>query len=138
MRSIVAEASPTKLLARYTQLASASRKILRTDIPQSALPGFVDLGLKMKQQPLRSVVFQLSEQFDPNDPDFDTVHAAVRSALRPAKKKSGASTSTDHRAASGSRSGDGSSDSRNVDATDADSDCTYQPVSASDAVSTTP
>ena len=138
MRSIVAEASPAKLLARYTQLASASRKILRTDIPQSALPGFVDLGLKVKQQPLRSVVFQLSEQFDPNDPDFDTVHAAVRRALHPAKPKSRASTSTGRRAGSGSTGGGGSADSRNVDATDADADCTYQPVSASDAVSTTP
>ncbi|RLV47787.1 LytR family transcriptional regulator [Nocardioides mangrovicus] len=83
IQAIVDEASPARLLERYTRLAHAAQKIMRTDIPQRLLPAFVELALKMKQQPLRSVVFSRSAQFDPNDPDFSVVHQAVYKALYP-------------------------------------------------------
>ncbi len=141
MNAIVDQARPVTLLTRYTQLASASKKIMRTDIPQKMLSAFLDTALKMKKQPLRSVVFQLSDRFNPNEPDYDYVHAAVRNALHPMRAKM---RPAGVRGGVGVvNSGTGVIDVPPVDetttaATDADSDCTYQPVSASGTQSTTP
>ncbi|MEP6814458.1 MAG: LCP family protein [Marmoricola sp.] len=141
MNAIVHEARPVKLFTRYTQLASASKKIVRTDIPQQMLPAFVDTALRMKGQPLRSVVFQLSASFNPNAPDFDYLHAAVQRALHPVQVKM---------RPAGLRGGLGAvntgtgkidvptTDETTTEATNADSDCTYQPVSAVVAQTTTP
>lgn len=86
INAIVDEADPANLLLRYTQLAKVGKKILRTDIPQSVLPAFVNTALKMKDEPLSSVVFQRSGQFDPNDPDYDVVHQTVQKALETPKR----------------------------------------------------
>src|SRR4029079_9661883 len=59
------ESAPVNLLTRYTQLANASKKILRTDVPQKLLPAFVDTTFQMKQHPIKSVVFKLSSKFNP-------------------------------------------------------------------------
>ena len=142
INAIVDEADPVNLLTRYTQLAKASKKILRTDVPQKLLPAFVDTTFKMKQHPIKSVVFQLSPEFNPNEPDFDYVHAAVERALHPVHRKlrpEGA------RGLTGVvNAGTGLIDTlpekpeSPAEATDADSDCTYQPVAASGAVTTNP
>ncbi len=79
--AIVQEASPTKVLKRYTRLAAASKDIVRTDIPQKLLPAFVDLAARVKGGSVSSVSFELSKEFNPNDPDFDYLRAAVRRAL---------------------------------------------------------
>ncbi|KAJ1684530.1 hypothetical protein LUZ63_020285 [Rhynchospora breviuscula] len=86
INAIVDEADPARLLLRYTKLADVGRRILRTDIPQDVLPAFVDTALKMKDEPLTSVVFQRSTQFDPNDPDYDVVHRTVQRALASAEQ----------------------------------------------------
>ncbi len=86
LAAIVDEADPGNLLLRYTSLANQASKIVRTDIPRDLLPQVVKLALRMKDQPLRSVVFQLSDDFDPNDPDYDYLQAVVRRALDPPKR----------------------------------------------------
>ena len=53
------------MLLRYQQIAAAGKKIARTDIPQELLPALVDLGLKVKDAKIRSVVFQPSAHFNP-------------------------------------------------------------------------
>lgn len=83
INAIVAEASPAKVLRRYTKLAQASKDIVRTDIPRKLLPDFVDLAAKVKGASITSVGFERSDEFDPNDPDFDFVRQAVRRALGP-------------------------------------------------------
>jgi LCP family protein required for cell wall assembly len=143
LSAIVQEASPARLITRYTQLARASRKILRTDIPQKQLPAFLETALKMKGSTLSSVVFQLSSTFNPNDPDFDYVHQAVQSALYPKKRpKASASSTGPSGSASASASPgatpSGTADDKTTAATSTASDCTYQPVSASAGSSTTP
>ena len=133
MNAIVHEASPVKLLTRYTQLASASKKIMRTDIPQKMLPAFVDTALKMKDHPLKSVVFQLSASFNPNEPDFDYVHAAVQRALHPVAVRARPAGVVGGKGVVKSGTGgiDGAASApvdTSTEATDANSDCTYQPV----------
>ena len=142
INAIVDEADPVNLFTRYTQLANAGKKILRTDVPQKLLPAFVDTTFKMKQHPIKSVVFQRSSKFNPNDPDFGYVHRSVQKALKPAPTKP---RPEGNGGLSGVvKAGTGLSDTAPrrpapaAAATDADSDCTYQPVAAAGSVATTP
>lgn len=134
INAIAAEASPLKLLRRYTKLASASKDIVRTDIPRSLLPAFVDLAGKVKGRPLKSVSFELSSEFNPNDPDFEYVRAAVRAALDPAPKpeaeppsESAADPAAPATATGGSTTESNAAPSELSDATE---DCAYRPPSA--------
>ncbi|MCW2784286.1 MAG: cell envelope-related transcriptional attenuator [Marmoricola sp.] len=86
LNAIVATANPLSLFRHYASLARTAKKIIRTDIPRKLLPAFVDLALKVKGKPIRSVGFERSGVFDPNNPDFTFVHAAVQAALHPKKK----------------------------------------------------
>ena len=138
INAIVAEASPVKLLKRYTKLASASKEIVRTDIPQQLLAAFVDLADKVKGQPIRSVSFERSDAFDPNAPDFDYVHAAVQAALYPnrAAQPTSGPTSGATLAAAGTPgtstartpSGASTTAAEPAKASDAASDCAYHPT----------
>lgn len=134
MKAIVDEANPMRLLTRYTKLAEATKKILRTDVPQSRLPAFVDLALKIKQHPLTSVVFQRTAAFDPNDPDYDYVHAQVLKALNPVKH--GPKPFFPRGAAALAFAGTTvelplTGNAYTNEATDVNADCTYQPLDQS-------
>ena len=64
-------------------MAKAGQELVRTDIPRALLPAFVDLGLKVKEHRLKSVVFRRDDSFNPGDPDFAYVHDTVAKALAP-------------------------------------------------------
>ncbi len=83
IQAIAAKANPLNLLRNYQAVANAGKELVRTDIPRELLPAFVDLGLKVKERPLKSVVFRLSDSFNPGDPDFAYVHDTVAKALAP-------------------------------------------------------
>jgi LCP family protein required for cell wall assembly len=83
--AVIKQANPENLLLRYNQIAAAGKKIARTDIPQSLLPALVDLGLKVKDAKVRSVVFQPNDYFNPASPDFAYIRAIVSEALDPAR-----------------------------------------------------
>ena len=83
IQAIAAKANPLNLLRNYQAVANAGKELVRTDIPRELLPAFVDLGLKVKERPLKSVVFRRSDSFNPGDPDFAYVHDTVAKALAP-------------------------------------------------------
>jgi LCP family protein required for cell wall assembly len=83
VNAIIDEANPVNLLRRYQALASAGSKVVTTDIPQALLPAFVRLALKAKEHRAKSVLFRISDRFDPNDPDYAYMHQVVRRALAP-------------------------------------------------------
>ena len=83
IQAIAAKANPLNLLRNYQAVAKAGKELVRTDIPRELLPAFVDLGLKVKEHRLKSVVFRLSDSFNPGDPDFTYVHDTVAKALAP-------------------------------------------------------
>ena len=118
INAIVSKASPVLMLRKYTKLASASKDIVRTDIPAKLLHAFVDLAGRVKGKPIKSVGFERSAKFDPNHPDFAYVRAAVHAALHPPHGKG----SKTHRTAPGTRSKEPSR------ASDTTSDCAYHPV----------
>jgi polyisoprenyl-teichoic acid--peptidoglycan teichoic acid transferase len=84
--SIIEQANPWNMLRRYQGLASAGSKVVRTDIPRELLTAFVKLALKAKDHRAKSVLFRLSSDFSPGDPDFDYMHEVVHKALLPPLK----------------------------------------------------
>jgi len=128
--ALIEEADPFTLLRRYEALAAAGRDVLRTDVPRTLVPAFVDLGLLVKQADVRSVAFVYSDDFFPGDPDFAWVQDKVASALRPAAP--GASPHS-----GGGRQVDDGSDTSNGGATgeghaggsvEVQDSCAYDPV----------
>jgi polyisoprenyl-teichoic acid--peptidoglycan teichoic acid transferase len=81
--AIIDAADPTTLVRRYTDLASAGKEIVSNDVPRHLLPAFVELGLRMKDAKLKSVVFETSDQFFSGDPDFEWLREAAAKAIDP-------------------------------------------------------
>ena len=81
MAAVIDEADPVTLLTRYDKILDAGREIISTDLPSELLPAFVDLALRVKDGKVRSVVFERSENFVPEAPDYDWVHQVVDAAL---------------------------------------------------------
>jgi LCP family protein required for cell wall assembly len=135
INAIVEKASPVVMLRKYVALAEASKDIVRTDIPARLLHAFVDLAGKVKGKPIRSVGFERSSSFDPNDPDFAYVREAVRRALHPARSgSSGGSAGSSGGSSGGTSGGSGGAvggdptDATPSKASDTTADCAYHPV----------
>jgi polyisoprenyl-teichoic acid--peptidoglycan teichoic acid transferase len=92
--AIIDAADPTTLITRYTDLANAGKQVLSSDIPIELLPAFVELGLKVKDAKVKSVVFKRSDKFFSGDPDFEWMHEAVARAIEPKPAKSGTPAQT--------------------------------------------
>lgn len=85
INAIVAEAKPLNLLQNFSEIAKTIKHIYRTDIPTKLLPSFAELAVKMKGKEIKSVGFERTDDFHPDEPDFDYVHATVQKALYPKK-----------------------------------------------------
>jgi LCP family protein required for cell wall assembly len=81
VNAIIDQANPWNLLRRYQALATAGSQVVKSDIPRELLPAFVKLALKAKDHRARSVLFRLSDRFNPNDPDFGYMHRVVQKAV---------------------------------------------------------
>lgn len=87
--ALVEAADPLTVLRRYQDLASAGKQIMRTDIPRELMPAFVDVALKVKERPMKSMAFVSSDKFYSGDPDYEWMHSVVDKALGPRKQPSG-------------------------------------------------
>jgi LCP family protein required for cell wall assembly len=83
INAIIDQAKPANLLRRYQALAKAGQRVVSTDIPRELLPAFVQLALRAKDRKAKSVLFRISDQFNPNAPDFAYMHEVVTKALAP-------------------------------------------------------
>lgn len=113
MAAVIDGADPMTLLTRYDKILDAGRQIIQTDIPAEMLPAFVDVALKINDATVRSVVFERSDDFVPESPDYVWVHEQVDAAI--------AKISGDPGPRTGPRQ-------RSIARSPADS-CDYQPVS---------
>jgi LCP family protein required for cell wall assembly len=129
--AIIKAADPVTLLQQYQQLAATTQDIVSTDIPRSALNGFVNLAFLVKDATTRSVVFD-ENLIDPAYPDYDAMRQIVRDALAPtavpSSSASSASTPTTAptTAATPTTSGDRAADVGNA--------CAYDPAMAQQAL----
>lgn len=81
--AILAQFNPSNVLTRFNEVAAAGQAIVETDIPQSMLAYFVDLGLKAKEQPMSTIELTPEGGIDEYDPDFAYIRELVQSVLHP-------------------------------------------------------
>jgi LCP family protein required for cell wall assembly len=84
--AIARQASPLKVLTNFTELASATKRIVLTDIPRQALPDLLLLANKAKRVKITSLTFTRSAAFDPANPSFTYIQQQVAAALAEAAK----------------------------------------------------
>jgi LCP family protein required for cell wall assembly len=95
IHAIVNSANPATLVTKYQQIAAASKKLLRTDIPQEILPAFIGLGLKVKNASVSNVDLNRSKNFPTGkNPNYEAMRAIVQKAIQPKTTKPVASTSS--------------------------------------------
>jgi LCP family protein required for cell wall assembly len=92
--AIAKQASPIKVLTNFTQLASAAKRIILTDIPRKALPDLLVLANKAKHIKITSLTFTHTAAFDPSNPSFAYVQQQVALALAEAAKTPAAPATT--------------------------------------------
>jgi LCP family protein required for cell wall assembly len=139
--AMIAVSKPSKVLGQYQQLASATQNIVTTDIPESALPDFVDVAFKVKDTKVRSLVFDDS-LIDPAYPDYDHMRRLVRDALAAPATGSSAPTAPSSSASSSSavpppESPSGSAAPSSVSGSpvaDVSNACAYDPAQAQAAL----
>jgi polyisoprenyl-teichoic acid--peptidoglycan teichoic acid transferase len=84
--ALSSQVAPAKVLTRFQALASATKDLVSTDIPQQLLAPLVTLADKIKSTgSIRSLPF-IPPLINPNDPDFEKIRTSVQTALKtPAK-----------------------------------------------------
>jgi LCP family protein required for cell wall assembly len=83
-QAILDQFTPTTVLTRFQDIASAGSQIVHTDIPATMIPFLTELALKAKGQKLTTIELTQENEVDPDDPDFGRIHQLVDEALHPA------------------------------------------------------
>jgi LCP family protein required for cell wall assembly len=82
--AILEQFTPTNVLTQFQGVAAAGADTVKTDIPQSMLGYFVNLGMKTKDLPVITVPLTPDNGVDSaEDPDYDYVHQLIDEALTP-------------------------------------------------------
>lgn len=98
MTAMLTQLKPQTVLMSFEDIAQASTELISTNVPQSELDRFIDLALKARSKPVRSVSF-VPPAIHTSKPDLDKIRSMVDNAIDPpakskAKKKSRATGST--------------------------------------------
>jgi LCP family protein required for cell wall assembly len=80
--AIIDEARPMTLLRQYQRLAGAAGEMFVTDVPQTLLPAFVDLAMKVQNAQVVTLAFT-DEVLQSSNPDYERIHELVAEALAP-------------------------------------------------------
>lgn len=82
INAVVQQTTPDKVLTNFQAIAAAGQKTITTDVPRDLLPDLVDLGMKVKNTKLRSVVFDPQNGFNSPNPNWPAVRIKVQKALK--------------------------------------------------------
>jgi len=83
INAVVQQTTPATVLANFQAIAAAGQNTITTDVPRTLLSDLVDLGVKVKGTPLRSVVFTPGDAgFQSYDPNWPAVRNRVQKALK--------------------------------------------------------
>lgn len=78
--AILKQFSPANVLSKFEGIAKAGSQIVKTDIPQGMLGGFVDLGTKAKDQEVTSLEL-VPPEVNVIHPDIAAMQASVQQTL---------------------------------------------------------
>lgn len=81
--AILRQMEPANVLLSFQSVSAAGQQVVSTDIPQSMLSYFVELGAKTKELPLTKIDFVPPLIDEEADPDFALIQATVDAALVP-------------------------------------------------------
>jgi LCP family protein required for cell wall assembly len=93
MNAMLQQLSPKKVVLKFEKIANASEELISTDVPLSEIDRFMELALKARSQPVRTVSF-VPPMINTGRPDIDKIQAAVKAAINPTKKKTAKKGST--------------------------------------------
>jgi LCP family protein required for cell wall assembly len=82
--ALARQANPRNVLLNYQQLASTTKDLVETDIPQSLLPDLLELALEVRTAEITSLTFD-PDNVDSADPDYDEVRALVAETIEEAE-----------------------------------------------------
>jgi LCP family protein required for cell wall assembly len=85
LNAMLQQLSPKTVVFRFEKIARASESMFSTDLPGSEVGRFMDLALKARSHPVRTVSF-VPPMINTGDPDIDKIHAAVEKAVDPPEK----------------------------------------------------
>jgi LCP family protein required for cell wall assembly len=80
MNAMLQQLSPQTVVMNFEKIAKASEALITTDLPQSEVDRFMQLALKARNQPVRTVSF-VPPMISTGNPDIDKIHATVRKAI---------------------------------------------------------
>jgi LCP family protein required for cell wall assembly len=80
--AILKQFNPVNVATKFQDIAKAGQQVVKTDIPQSMLGYFVDLGMKTRKLPVQNVEL-VPPTIDPSDPNYDQIHEMVHEAVTP-------------------------------------------------------
>ena len=81
LKYVVEQADPTAVLRGYQDLAGAAKRTLRTDIPQTKVPAFIELADLIDDQGSMKTLQLTPPQVDPAYPDWKTIRQMVSEAV---------------------------------------------------------
>jgi LCP family protein required for cell wall assembly len=80
--AILKQVNPVNVVTKFQDIAKAGTQVVKTDIPQSMLGYFVDLGMKTRKIPVTTLEL-VPPTIDPTDPDYTEIHKLVKQAVAP-------------------------------------------------------
>jgi LCP family protein required for cell wall assembly len=93
MNAMLQQLSPQTVVFNFEKIAKASEALITTDLPKSEVDRFMELSLKARSQPVRTVSF-VPPMIATGNPDIDKIHAAVKKAIDRSEGKQSAKKST--------------------------------------------
>jgi polyisoprenyl-teichoic acid--peptidoglycan teichoic acid transferase len=89
MNAMLQQLSPQTVVTKFEKITKASEELVSTDVPLSEVDRFIELALKARSQPVRTVSF-VPPMINTGHPDIGQIQDAVHAALTPKKAKSSA------------------------------------------------
>ncbi len=80
MNAMLHQLSPQTVVLKFEKIAKASQALITTDIPQGEVDRFMELALKARSRPIRTVSF-VPPMISTGNPDIAKIHAEVDKAI---------------------------------------------------------
>ncbi|MDX2377007.1 LCP family protein [Microbacterium sp. LRZ72] len=81
--AILRQFTPANVVTRFQDVLEAGGNLIETDIPESMVPYFIDLGMQTKELPLSTIELTPEGGVDPEDPDIEYIRELVQQSLHP-------------------------------------------------------
>ena len=86
LNAMLHQLSPKTVVLKFEKIAKASEALITTDLPQGEVDRFMELALKARSQPIRTVSF-VPPMVSTGNPDIEKIHSAVTKAVDPPGSK---------------------------------------------------